>query len=94
MSVSVRSQCDLCDAGWRAQTFTDDGYIFFWAHEDSDHEIYPCDNYDTEMRHIVEPLGYYIFAWLPKVCRNGRTRWLTWVERHDDGTYTLGNRAH
>lgn len=49
---------------------------------------------DDEDRLNVEPFGYYTFAWLPKRCRNGKIRWLTWVERHDDGTYTLGNRAH
>ncbi len=40
-----------------------------------------------------EYFGYYIFAWLPKKCRNGKWRWLCWLEKHDDGTYTLGNRA-
>lgn len=56
-------------------------------------EFMRCQNFDREMRHGAEPLGLYVFAFLPKRCRNGKTRWLTWVERHKDGTYTLGNRA-
>lgn len=54
----------------------------------SGHQIY-----DSEGRNPVEPLGYYEFAWRPRRCRNGRVRWLCWVERHSDGTFTLGNRA-
>jgi hypothetical protein len=48
---------------------------------------------DSEGRLSYEPLGVYIFAWRPRRCRNGKTRWLCWVERHSDGTFTLGNRA-
>lgn len=50
--------------------------------------------YDNEGRHICEPFGFYEFAWRPRKCRNGKWRWLCWVESHDDGTFTLGNRAH
>ncbi len=52
-----------------------------------------CPDYDPEGRHIAEPLGFYTFTWWPKICRNGKRRWMTWVERHRDGTYTLGDRA-
>jgi hypothetical protein len=52
-----------------------------------------CDEWDEEFRNF-EPLGLYVFAWLPRRCRNRKIRWLTWLERHSDGTYTLGNRAH
>jgi hypothetical protein len=54
----------------------------------------PCPNWDGEFRHVAEALGFYTFAWRPRRCRNGKLRWLTWIERHDDHTYTLGNRAH
>src|SRR5262249_22786014 len=54
----------------------------------------PCPDWDWEFRHVSEPLGFYMFAWWPRRCRNGKLRWLTSVERHDDGTFTLGNRAH
>lgn len=37
---------------------------------------------------VWEPEGYCTTAWLPKRCRNGKVRWLTWVDRHSDGTYT------
>lgn len=57
-------------------------------------EFMRCKNYDEEMRHGAEPLGFYEFAWLPRRCRNGKLRWLTSVEHHSDGTYSLGNRAH
>ena len=52
---------------------------------------------DPEFRTGGEPFGLYVFAWLPKKCRNGKWRWLCWVERHGYGknkTYTIGNRAH
>ena len=57
-------------------------------------EFIACKNHDSEHRSIGEPLGYYRFAWWPVVCRNGRRRWLTWIEDHGNGAYTLGNRAH
>lgn len=50
--------------------------------------------YDSEGRHAAESIGFYEFAWRPRRCRNGKWRWLCWVESHGDGTYTLGNRAH
>ena len=48
---------------------------------------------DAEGRWPIEPYGYFTFAWMPKRCRNGRLRWLCWVQRHDDGSYTLGDNA-
>jgi hypothetical protein len=46
--------------------------------------------YDNEGRHVAESYGFHVFAWLPQQCRNGKIRWLTWLERHNDGTHTLG----
>lgn len=53
-----------------------------------------CLDYDDECRHVSEPLGFFSFAWLPRTCRNGNRVWLKAIEIHDDGTVTLGNRAH
>lgn len=53
-----------------------------------------CVDYDSECRHVGEPMGFFRFAWWPVRCRNGKRRWLEWVECHCDGTYTLGDRAH
>lgn len=52
---------------------------------------------DSEYRLKSEEFGFFIFAWLPKRCRNGKIRWLCSVERHGvpgHYTYTKGNRAH
>jgi len=38
----------------------------------------------------VEPYGFHEFAWKPRRCRNGKIRWLCWVERHSNGTFTKG----
>lgn len=57
-------------------------------------EFLLCKNFDSEDRHISEPFGFYEFAWLPRRCRNGKVRWLVSVEHHDNGTYTLGDRAY
>lgn len=54
----------------------------------------PCPDYDEEGRHVSEAIGWFEIAWWPVRCRNGKLRWLRWVERHDDGSYSLGNRAH
>ena len=54
----------------------------------------PCPDWDEEFRHVSEPFGFFSFAWWPRECRNGKRRWLTSVEHHQDGTFTLGNRAH
>lgn len=56
--------------------------------------VHRCLNFDDECRNGAEGFGYYTVAWWPVRRRNGRISWLTWVERHDDGTFTLGNRAH
>lgn len=48
---------------------------------------------DTEGRLACDSLGFYFFAFWPRRCRNGKIRWLCWLEKHDDGTFTLGNRA-
>lgn len=53
-----------------------------------------CVDYDLEGRHVSEAMGFYRFAWKPVRCRNGKHRWLRWVECHADGTYSLGDRAH
>lgn len=46
--------------------------------------------YDSENRFVGEPIGFHVFAWKPTRCRNGYWRWLCWLERHGDGTFTLG----
>lgn len=94
MTVSVASQCASCDIGLpvvRPHFAEPRGMMHIDAAKGRG---WLCGNYDSECRHIGEPLGWYTFAWRPKMCRNGLLRWLTWVERHDDGTYSLGNRAH
>ena len=51
---------------------------------------------DKEMRLEGEEFGYFIFAFLPKKCRNNKWRWLCWLERHGEKgryTYTLGTRG-
>lgn len=45
---------------------------------------------DSEGTAVWESYGPHRFAWLPKRCRNGRVRWLTTLEQHHDGSYTLG----
>ena len=45
---------------------------------------------DSEGMAVWEDFGPHRFAWLPRRCRNGRVRWLKTLERHHDGTYTLG----
>lgn len=66
-----------------------------WRHESGEvlpNEFVRCHHYDLECRLTDEPDGRIVFAWLPVRCRNGKRRWLRRVERHADGTYTLGNR--
>jgi hypothetical protein len=43
---------------------------------------------DDEIRSPIECYGFHVFAWMPRRCRNGKVRWLCFVERHGDGTYT------
>jgi hypothetical protein len=45
---------------------------------------------DSEGTVPWEEFGAHRFAWLPRRCRNGRLRWLRTLERHRDGSYTLG----
>ena len=93
LEVAAQSRCSLCLAGDK---------IVGWHHGRVVHRAKAinegyyhraCLNYDAEGRHIAEPLGFYTFAWLPVRCRNGKWRWFRWVERHEDGTFTAGNRA-
>ena len=99
MTVAVQSKCKACDRGepvsWLSQG----------RHSAMIHSVYDkdgrairgvttgCGNWDKERRHIGEPFGFYTFAFRPRRCRNGQWRWLTWLERHSDGSHTLGNRA-
>jgi hypothetical protein len=46
---------------------------------------------DSEGRFPWEPLGFVTFTFWPKRCRNGKWRWLCFVERHSDGTYTYAH---
>ena len=45
---------------------------------------------DSEGTAVWEDFGKHRFAWTPKRCRNGKLRWLKTLERHRDGSYTLG----
>jgi hypothetical protein len=96
MTVRVQSRCAAClrgePVGYHRGAF---------VHSVRDHEgvaagvpPFRCLNFDDECRPIGEPLGYYTFALFPVRCLNRRWRWFCWVERHNNGTYTLGNRAH
>lgn len=49
---------------------------------------------DEEKRISSEKFGLFVFAWWPHKCRNGKWRWFRSLEKHDDGSYTLGNRAN
>lgn len=100
-AVGVPNLCDLCAAHQRVVKVARGPAAGRMAHpllsaigQEQQGEFLLCKNYDDECRHGAEPLGFYTFAWLPVRTRNGKRRWLTNVERHDDGTYTLGNRAH
>jgi hypothetical protein len=46
---------------------------------------------DAEGRFPWEPMGFTTFAFKPKRCRNGKLRWLCFVERHGDGSYTYAH---
>jgi hypothetical protein len=97
MNVSFQSRCDLCTqgatTGWSARTKR-----FVHPIPNTRNEFVACKNFDSEQRWLGDSLGYYVFAWRPRKCRNGKWRWLTWLERHTDWGgrtyYTLGNRAH
>lgn len=43
---------------------------------------------DSEGKFAWEPEGFFVFAIVPRRCRNGRLRWWCTLERHTDGTYT------
>lgn len=92
MNIAVKSRCEACNRGepvghrrgkivHRTEAWFGSGFI-------------ECPNWDDECRHAAEGLGYYRVAWWPVRCRNGKLRWLTWIEDHLDGTFSLGNRAH
>lgn len=88
-TVSAPSKCRYCLANDRAVTLRHGRMV-----HSRGLAYMACADWDTECRHLDEPLGFYRFAWWPRRCRNGRWRWLCWVEHHLDGTYSLGNRAH
>lgn len=99
--IGAKSQCEACNRGEAVERLTRGvgrGRIVHPQLSQTGQvmrsETVRCLNWDSENRHIAESLGWYTFAWMPKRCRNGKLRWLCWVERHSDGTYTLGNRAH
>jgi hypothetical protein len=92
MNISVPSRCPECSAGlplWRREAVRPHR----WMHRIGDTAIF-CENYDPEGRHVAEPYGFIEFAWRPTKCRNGRWRWLRSVEHHDDGTFSLCDRAY
>lgn len=107
MNVSAQSQCPDCIKGHpvadfkhRSETRRHRFYHSVYGVDEAGKEyalrgeFIACQNFDNEDRHIAEPMGFYVFTWKPQRCRNGRLRWLRWLERHPDGTFTLGNRAH
>ena len=95
--ISVESRCEYCNqgvsVGWSKLRNRP-----VHAIPNTRNEFVACKNYDDECRHIGAGFGWYTFAWLPTKCRNGKWRWLTWLEKHADMLgrtyYTLGNRAH
>ncbi len=96
--VAAMSRCPLCCRGRRVVGWRRGVIVHRFVSVDPNttgiYDYKPCPDYDSEGRHIAEPFGFYTFAWWPKLCRNGKRRWLTWVERHEDGSFTLGDRAH
>jgi hypothetical protein len=50
------------------------------------------DIVDAEGKFAWEPLGFSSYAFIPRKCRNGRWRWLCFLEKHEDGTYTKDRR--
>ena len=95
-AVGVQSRCQLCNQGNRYVRKRDGRIVhltYDWIGARRVEDWRPCGNYDAECRHIGEPMGLFRFAWLPVECRNGKRRWLVSVERHEDGTCTLGDRA-
>lgn len=91
MNVSVEIKCPYCRDGYKPKVrkVFKPWMALHWICEEGMTSAYRCDSWDDEMRHVTEPLGYSQFAWLPVRCRNGKVRWLRWVERHADGTYSL-----
>jgi hypothetical protein len=96
--VAVQSQCEPCNRGTRILRSKRYGSMVHpllgFEGQEMRGEFIKCRNFDRELRHLGEPMGYYRIAFWPVKCRNGCWRWLTWIEDHGDGTYTLGNRAH
>lgn len=102
--IAFESQCALCNEPGRKRIILKGGAMMHYqppsvrlvprAIEPNDPIYVRCNNYDDECRSLGEPFGWFTFAWLPRRCRNGKRRWLVSLERHSDGTYTLGNRAH
>ena len=98
MNIGYQNACPSCAAGHPCGYSRKRGRIVHSVYSLIDGKAMKgktadCANADDECRFGGEPYGFYQIAWLPKRCRNGRWRWLCWVERHSDGTYTLGNRA-
>ena len=75
--VSVQITCPGCLAG--KSIFVRRVLKPYYAHHIGDGHFTLCDTYDSELRHIGEPLGFYQFAWKPVRCRNGLLRWLRTV---------------
>lgn len=99
MSIGVQSLCTACDRREPPRLLTR-GRRSMVVHplyseigQQLRGEFLRCKNFDTECRHVGESFGYIFFAWFPRTCRNGRRRWLTWLERHQDGTFTYCDRA-
>lgn len=96
-AVGVQNQCEMCAQGeglvWTRTTTANHSRPMHPVPRTRG-EYNLCKNFDNELRHLAEPLGFYRMALWPVRCRNGKWRWFRWIEDHGDGTYSLGNRAH
>jgi len=92
-AVSAKSECPHCLKAGRKRIMLRDHRMMHYLPESKTLPFQLCFDYDSECRHISEPLGFYEFAWKPVRRRNGRWVWLRFVECHRDGSTTLGNRA-
>lgn len=107
--AAVQLRCHLCktgeaQVGWRGGRlvhrlkYPPQDAVHWDSSMPGEYVYHPCPDWDAEARHVSEPMGFFTFAWWPVRCRNGKLRWLKWVERHTatngEITFTRGNRAH
>ena len=99
--IAVQLSCRYCIAGdtkvgWREGRIVHriKDAVYWNGKTTATNAYHACPDWDLEGRHTSELFGFFSFVWWPVRCRNKKLRWLCWVERHQDGTYSLGNRAH